>query len=341
MQFIGESNMVNNIVITGATGFLGRNLAEELHRDGLRVVASGRSISIGNELTKTGVEFRYADIRDPEQLDGAFSGAECVIHCAGKSGPWGKYRDFYDHNVTGTRNVVHACIKSNIEKIISISTPSVYFTGKERSNVSEDDPLPRRQMTSYSRTKIIAELELEKAQDMGLKVIMFRPRALYGAYENTFTPRILRMAEKPRLPLINDGKALIDITYVGNFVDAVRNCLRAPHEAWNHVYNISNGDPIRVRDWFAQFLEVFGLPFKPKNVPELQATVMAGVLEFVGGLPFVDREPRITRFSVAYLAQSMTMSIEKARLKLDYEPRVGNREGFERYAQWCRERRIS
>lgn len=332
--------MVNNIVITGATGFLGRNLAEELHRDGLKVVASGRSISIGNELTRTGVEFRDADIRDPEQLNSAFNGSDCVIHCAGKSGPWGKYGDFYDHNVTGTRNVVHACVNNNIGKIIFISTPSVYFTGKERLNVSEDAPLPQRQMTNYSRTKMIAEQEIEKAQDIGLRVITLRPRALYGAYENTFTPRILRMAEKPRLPLINDGKAFIDITYVGNFVDAVRSCLQAPDEAWNHAYNISNGHPIRVRDWFAQFLEVFGRPFKPKNVPEFQAKVMAGVLEFVGSLPFVDKEPRITRFSVAYLAKSMTMSIEKARLKLNYAPRIGNREGFERYAQWLRERPV-
>ncbi len=333
--------MVNNIVITGATGFLGRNLAEDLHRDGLQVVASGRSASIGNMLAKTGVEFRQADIRDPGQLYSAFSGADCVIHCAGKSGPWGAYRDFYQHNVIGTRNVIQACAKHDIERIVFISTPSVYFNGKERLNVSEDDPLPPRQMTNYARSKVIAEQELEKAQDMGLKAITFRPRALYGAYENTFTPRILRMAEKPRLPLINDGQAFIDITYVGNFVDVVRSCLKAPDEAWNHVYNISNGNPIRVRDWFAQFLDVFGRPFKPKNVPEFQAKVMAGVLEFAGGLPFVDKEPRITRFSVAYLAKSMTMSIEKAKLKLDYAPRVGNREGFELYAQWYREPGIS
>jgi nucleoside-diphosphate-sugar epimerase len=175
-------------------------------------------------------------------------------------------------------------------------------------------------------------------QQDGYKIIIYRPRALYGPYDNTFIPRILRLAEKERMPLINNGRALIDITYVENFVDAIRTSLSAPDDAWNEIYNISNGDPITVKDWFAQVLKIFDRPFRPKNVPESMAKIVAGAMEFVSYLPFIRKEPPMTRFSVGYLAKTMTMSIEKARRKLNYSPQVTNEEGFERYAAWYHSR---
>jgi len=322
------------IIITGATGFLGRNLAESLHDDGMQVMATGRSHVVGDELRKKGIEFSKADILDLNQLNNAFSPADCVIHCAAKSGPWGRYRDFYETNVVGTRNAIEACKNHNIKKIIFISTPSIYFTGKDRYDISESEPLPDRQASNYSKTKLISETELMALQHEGFKIIIFRPRALFGPYDNTFVPRILRLAEKKQMPLINNGQALIDITYVDDFIDVVRKSLTAPDNAWNEVYNISNGDPIIVKEWFFQVLSIFNRPFKPKNIPESVAKIIAGIMEFVSYLPFVKKEPSMTRFSVGYMAKSMTMSIEKAKQKLDYSPQVSNQEGFERYVKW-------
>lgn len=136
------------------------------------------------------------------------------------------------------------------------------------------------------------------------------------------------------MPLINNGQALIDITYVDNFVDAVRKSLTASDNAWNEVYNISNGNPISVKEWFFQVLNIFDLPFKPKNIPESAAKTIAGIMELVSYLPFVNKEPPMTRFSVGYMAKSMTMAIDKAKQKLNYSPRVSNHQGFEMYAKW-------
>jgi nucleoside-diphosphate-sugar epimerase len=172
----------------------------------------------------------------------------------------------------------------------------------------------------------------------GFKVIIFRPRAIYGRYDNTIIPRILRLAEKKRMPVFNRGRALIDITYVDNFVDAVSSSLSAGDNAWNEVYNISNGDPITVNDWFAQLLEIFNRPYRPKNIPEPVAYTMAGIMELISYLPFVNREPPLTRYTVGYLGKTMTMNIEKARRKLGYRPRISNQQGFENYKQWYRGR---
>ncbi|MFC1830158.1 NAD-dependent epimerase/dehydratase family protein [Thermodesulfobacteriota bacterium] len=322
------------IIITGATGFLGRNLAEHFHDDGMQVVITGRSPDVGDELQKKGIEFQKADILDLNELNHAVSFADCLIHCAARSGPWGRYRDFYENNVVGTQNVVSACRNHGIKKIIFISTPSVYFTGEDRYDISESEPLPERQASHYSKTKLISERELLALQHEGFKVIIFRPRALFGPYDNTFVPRILRLAEKKQMPLVNDGQALIDITYVDDFVDAVRKALFAPDDAWNEVYNISNGDPISVKEWFSEVLRIFDRPFRPKNIPEPAAKILAGIMEFVSYLPLVNREPPMTRFSVGYMAKSMTLNIDKAKQKLGYSPRVSNQEGFEKYAEW-------
>jgi nucleoside-diphosphate-sugar epimerase len=267
-------------------------------------------------------------------LDNAFSPADCVIHCAARSGDWGRYKDFYETNVVGTRNVIEACKRHNIKRILFISTPSIYFTGKDRFNISESEPLPIKQTTHYSKTKLSAETELLALQQEGHKVIIFRPRAVYGPYDNTFVPRILRLAEKKQMPLINNGRAMIDITCVDNLVDAVRKSLSASDNAWNEAYNISNGAPISVKDWFSQVLDVFDRPFNPKNVPESLAKAMASIMEFAGNLPLVSKQPSMTRFSVGYMAKSMTMNIDKAKQKLNYLPRVGNQQGFEKYAKW-------
>jgi len=324
------------IIITGATGFVGRNLAEALRQDGIQVIAMGRSLKIGNELRQGGLEFVNADIRDRGELLRAFSATDCVIHCAARSGPWGKYKDFHETNVVGTRNVMVAAKQHAIAKMIFISTPSIYYTGQDRFDISEDDPLPAKQASNYAKSKLISEIELKDLHKEGIDTITFRPRALIGPYDNSFGPRILRMADNGRIPMINGGQALVDIACIDNFIDAVKKALAAPDDAWNEVYNISNGSPITVEAWFSQILEAFEKTFRPKPISESLARVAAGVMELISYMPFVNKEPPMTRFTVGYMAKSMTMSIEKAKNKLGYTPIVSNQEGFKRYAEWAR-----
>lgn len=320
------------VIITGATGFIGRNLAGSLHDDGVDVLATGRNQQVGAELARAGIGFQPADLLDPSRLGAVFGPADCVIHCAGKSGDWGHPSEFHRGNVIATHNVIEACRRESIPRVVFISTPSIYFDGTDRLNVSESDPLPPSP-SHYAATKLAAERELLGAP--GIEVISLRPRAVHGPHDTTFAPRIQRMARRRRFPLINGGAALTDITYIENLVEAVRACLTAASEAWNRSYNISNGEPISIRDWFAAMLDALGQPFRPKNVPERAARLLAVLMEGASRLPFGPQEPPFTRFSVGYMARSMTLSIERARRCLGYEPAVSNREGFARYARWC------
>ena len=318
-------------IVTGATGFIGRNLAENFHKSGVEVIATGRSRLVGEQLARQGICFCPADILDAELTRKAFSNADCVIHCAGKAGDWGSYKEFYEANVQGTKNIIAACKARRVEKIVFISTPSIYFSGRDRFDIKESDPVPARQLP-YGKTKLLAEELLFALRSEGINAICLRPRAVYGPYDNTIVPRILKMAEKKRFPLIGGGKSLTDITYIENLIMAVKQCLAAPVDSWNQAYNISNGSPVTVRDWFAMVLDVFDKPFRPRNLPLPLAIVAAWFSELTGRLRLTDSQPSMTRFSVGYMSKSITMSIDKAKTRLGYEPRFSNRQGFEQYA---------
>ncbi len=321
------------IIITGATGFIGRNLAEQLHENGIQVIATGRNEEIGRALTSHGVVFRPADLSSPQALEAAFSPADCVIHCAAKAGDWGGFDEFYQTNVLGTRHVIQACRRHGINRLIFISTPSVYIDGRDRFDILESDPLPARQLTHYAITKLAAEQELLALSDEGFEVIIVRPRAVYGPYDNTFIPRLLRMAKRRRFPLIGGGETRVDVTYIVNLVELIRAALSAPSTAWNQVYNLSNGDPLTIARWFELMLGVVDTPFRPKKVPEQAAWSLAALMELGTRLPFGPKQPLITRFSVRYMARSMTLSIAKASDLLDYRPRFATEESFTDYAQ--------
>jgi nucleoside-diphosphate-sugar epimerase len=197
------------VIVTGATGFMGRNLSERLGEDGHQITATGRSLAVGKELRNKGIDFKPADLLDAEGLIEAFSPVDRVVHCAGKSGDWGRYRDYYRVNVAGTRNVLKACHHHGIEKLIFISSPSLYFNGRHRLDVREDEPLPPKQATAYARTKLMAEHLLFDPQQNCCQVISLRPRVVFGPYDSTFVPRILRMSAKKTFPLIDKGQALV------------------------------------------------------------------------------------------------------------------------------------
>lgn len=324
------------LFITGATGFIGGHLAEALHADGHDVVASGRSGAAGAALLARGIAFRAADLLDVEGLGRAMGRPACVVHCAGRAGDWGSSAAFERDNVVGTRNVIRACRRAGVRRIVFMSTPSLYYTGRDRFEVAEADPLPARQATPYGRTKLAAERELLSLAPLGFEVIVLRPRAVYGPRDGTIAPRILRLAARPRFALIDGGRAWTDVTYIDNLVGAVRRCLAAPAGAWNRVYNLSDGQPIRIRDFFAGVLRAHGRPFRPLDVPAPAAALVAAVMECASRLPLGPREPSFTRFSVGYMARSLTMSIVEAETRLSYRPEVDPRGGLERYAAWCR-----
>ena len=225
------------ILVTGGTGFLGKRLAFKLQTLGYDVTLLGRNRIIGNELAAKGLQFLPIDLIDKEATLTACKGKDYVFHCGALSSPWGKYQQFYNANVLGTRNIIQGCQKYGIQRLIHVSTPSIYFDFSHRLNISENDPLPSKLANHYAATKLLAEAEINQAHQQGLPVITIRPRGIFGPGDNAILPRLIKANNKTGIPLINEGKAYIDMTYIDNVVDALLLCQNAPNHLLGRVFD--------------------------------------------------------------------------------------------------------
>lgn len=328
------------VLVTGGTGFLGKSLALKLHQLGYEVTITGRNEHIGAELVKEGISFLPARLEDAKRTIQACAGQEMVFHCGAMSSLWGRYRDFYASNVAGTRNVVEGCFTNKVQRLIYVSTPSIYFDYTDRTGIKEAMPLPKETVNPYAATKRLAEQEIDQAFQRGLPVVTVRPRAIFGPGDQAILPRLLQANRQGRLPLINGGQALLDLTYVDNAVDALLKCMSAPSTVLGQKYNITNDEHVRLIDVLQYLFERLGEPMRARKIPYPIAYWIAGLLESMARISRSGQEPLLTRYAVGLLGKSQTLDISAAKKELGYAPAITIKEGIETYAEWCKAQHV-
>jgi nucleoside-diphosphate-sugar epimerase len=95
------------------------------------------------------------------------SDVEAVVHCAGAVGLWGRYQDFHQGNVQVTENVVEACLKQRVRRLVHLSSPSIYFDGRDHLGLTEEQ-VPKLQ-ASLRRDQIPGRAKVFGAQEFGLE----------------------------------------------------------------------------------------------------------------------------------------------------------------------------
>lgn len=193
---MGQKNH-NMIFLTGATGFIGSHIAELFSGEGYRVTCGIRRKEPTDFLKTLPVNTIYTDITDIDSLIKAMKGASVVIHTAGKVSDWGKWQDFYDLNVTGTKNVLEACRINGIGRIIL--TGSISCFGEENCMTAKNEQSPHQPrypyfleniwpsgMNFYRISKSIAAKEAEEFSKLNqLNVTIIHPSWVYGEREFT------------------------------------------------------------------------------------------------------------------------------------------------------------
>jgi len=329
------------ILITGGTGFLGRHIVWRLAAHGHEVVFTGRDHRQADAVMRAISPDLFSSVRfcalahghanASEKLRQYAAGAQAIVHCAGLAAPWGSPAAFHAANVASTSEVLAACRIHGIDKLVHISTPSIYFRFADCIGIREDDPLPPP-VNVYASTKLQAE-HLALAADLPQLVIL-RPRAIFGPWDNTLLPRLLRIVNSGRAPLLRGGHALLDLSYVDNVVDAV--LLSLLDGCPGGTYNISNGEPIEATELFARLAQSFDLSIQTVHRPYAIADIAARVLETWARLVGTG-EPFITRYSLGAIAFSQTLDLTRATSQLGYAPRIGLDEAIVRTAAWWRE----
>jgi nucleoside-diphosphate-sugar epimerase len=316
------------VLVTGAGGFIGSHVASRFAARGHHVIGTARrSVATG-----PGVTLVAADLAS-NALDPLTDGCELVVHCAARASPWGEREQFWRDNVIATERLLAAAQRAGtVRRLVHVSTPSIYYDGRDQIDRDEHFVPPRRWPTAYAESKWAAECRVVAAP--ALHPVILRPRAVFGPGDRAIVPRILMAAERGLMPLPGGGRSLIDVTYVDNVVDAIEAAAAAPAECEGRAFNITNGEPISVRDLVQRLFAALELRARAVAVPRVLARGAAALSEFIAGRRRGRPEPRLTRYGVGLLACSQTLCIDAARRDLGYSPRVAVNDGLAHYAAW-------
>ena len=337
-----QNSLLMKLLITGGTGFLGRHLVWLAASMGAEVIFTGRKAQAAKEvisLAKGKVNWQpleHGSDTAANTLMELARGVDAIVHCAGLSSPWGQKAAFHQANVISTQEVLAAGHANKVQRLVHISTPSLYFDFSDRLNIREDYALPRA-VNHYAQTKKTAET-LIRDNPLPQTVIM-RPRALFGPWDQTLLPRLLRVMAQGPIPLMRGGKAMVDLTYIDNATHAIWLALTRwlPHAL--ATYNIANGEPRAIQDILSLVAREFGIPLRTRRIPWPVISLLARLLELQARLSSGD-EPLLTRYSVGVLAFSQTLNIDAITQDLGYFPKVSVEAGIARHAEWWRSQQL-
>ncbi|MBG4585465.1 NAD-dependent epimerase/dehydratase family protein [Pseudomonas aeruginosa] len=323
------------ILVTGATGFIGGRFARFALEQGLSVRVSGRRADAVEHLVARGAEFVPGDLADPALVLRLCEDVEAVVHCAGAVGVWGPRERFLAANVGLAESVVEACMRQKVRRLVHLSSPSIYFDGRDHLDLNEEY-VPRRFSDHYGATKYQAEQLVLSARDLGLEVLALRPRFVVGAGDTSIFPRMIQAHRKGRRRILGNGLNRVDFTSVHNLNDALFSCLLAGEPALGKVYNISNGQPVPFWDAVNYVMRQLDLPPVGGHLPYAVgyglAALNEGVCRILPGRP----EPVLFRLGMAVMAKNFTLDINRAREYLDYDPRVSLWTALDEFCAWWR-----
>ena len=323
------------VLVTGGGGFLGRYIVEQFIDRGDEV----RSFARGEyaDLNRLGVEVVRGDIRDADGVAKACRGVEVVVHTAAMAGIWGRWSDYHDVNILGTKNVLAGCREHGVGRLVYTSSPSVTFNGTEQIHLDESTPYAQRWLTHYPHSKALAEqMVLAANGNGGLSTCALRPHLIWGPRDHHLIPRLLDRARSGRLRRIGDGSNLIDITYVENAARAhlqAADALAPGSVVSGRAYYLSQGDPVNCWEWIDSILQIADLPPVRRSIPLKAALCIGAICEVAYTIMRSRREPPMTRFLAYQLGLSHYFDISRAQHDFGYEAKVSTAEGMERLAR--------
>jgi dihydroflavonol-4-reductase len=304
------------IVVTGASGLIGNNLIRTLLAQGSKV----RALVHQNTRPLAGLDIEIAagDLLSPSSLEAAFVDAEIVYHVAGAiSLRMDSWKQMERVNIIGTRNVVQACIKSKVKRLIHFS--SIHALQQEPLSIPVNETRPRTSSTNYppyDRSKAAGEEEVHKGLEMGLDAVILNPTAIIGPYD--FEPSYLGKA----LLHMANGRLPALITAGFNWVDA-RDVAVAAIQA--SQLGITGESYLVAGHWrsieqIGQLVAEISKNPAPKLIVPLW--LAAAGIPLSAALSRVFGEENIfTRATVKALKSNRNIDDSKARHRLNYQPR--------------------
>jgi nucleoside-diphosphate-sugar epimerase len=305
------------LFVTGATGFVGRNLLKTLVARGHDVFCLVRSDVAAHKVLASGGNPVFFEDSSPESLASQLAGVEITIHVAAFLGFWGAFEEIKKANVDLSLFVMRASEIAGVQRMIHISAASVVMRDEiGMTNVNEMSSYIERQDFAYSFTKALAEIEL-KNQVSGLKLIILRPPLIWG-HGDVFDEKIIPEVKRGRFALFDRGNFHYSVCHVENLIHAI--LIAFESGVHKQEYFISDAEVTSAYEFMSTRLLAGGVNVPSISISTKLGSKLADLVEVVWKLFSIKSEAPLTKEMVRLMGYEFLLDITKARNELGYSP---------------------
>jgi nucleoside-diphosphate-sugar epimerase len=320
------------VLVTGATGFLGMNLVRRLLSDGEDVRVLTRSLERARPLTGQGAQAVVGEMTDSSALGAAMQGVEVVYHLAGKLfTPGVPEREYYRTHVDGARALLACCQEQpSVERLVYVSTTGVLgVTGDQPA----DENAPCAPTNAYERSKWEAEQLVRETLGENTPTVIVRPGLVYGPGDRHmlgFFRAIQRGLFRPpgRRPV------WLSVIYVDDMVEALLLCAKHPR-AVGECFHIASPTPVTMASLSATIAMAMGKRPPAGTIPLAVARAAAAFGDFLPAK--LKPLAPLTGTRLDFLTHSRVYNVSKAERLLGFVAETDLSVGISRAVDWYRQ----
>jgi len=324
----GATGREKKILVTGATGFLGKRLVELLVEKGYSVRGLARKLSNIEKLKRLDTEILFGDVADVESLKPAFEGIDYVIHAAADTS--GSEGEGQISSIQGTKNIIDLGEKFKIKRLVYISSCSVYGVAdyKNGQTVTEGSALERfpEKRGAYSHSKLEAERIVRQAMNNGsVPIVCLRPGTIFGPGGEIFTPMMGFNLGQKVFAIIGLGKFVLPLVYIDNLVGAILAAIENG-SGCGKIYNVVDADRLTKKDYANLLLKrlypkahYFYIPYGFIYLTVFFQEVLLKLLK---------RKPFLTRYRLTSSQKNIIYDSSKIKTGLGWKPTISLRDAI-------------
>ena len=322
--------MPGTILVTGATGFTGGNLARRLVARGERVRALVRDAAKADSLAAQGIDARVGQLTSLKDVMDAARGCDQIHHIAAVFRTAGHPDSYYEEvNVGGTKTVLEAARRLDCERVLHCSTVGVH------GHIADPPATETYRFGPgdiYQRTKLRGELAAAAAARSGQRVVIFRPSPIYGEGDLRFL-KLYRAIARGTFVMIGSGRPRLHMVHIDDLVDGILLCSTS-EAALGQVFILGGPDAPTLTELVRDIARSLGVTEPKWRIP-VWPVKAAGLLCESVCVP-LGIEPPLHRRRVGFFTHQREFDCSKAARILGYSPKVSAASGIKRTADWYR-----